>query len=99
MSPQPQEKKLRILVINDREITIVGITDFKQDNNEEGDFIIVENAKCIMRRGTYKHLQDLAKQGPTKSTILGEGADIKVSLKSVIVYFDCMMVNWPEFSL
>jgi len=81
---------LRILVSDDRGLCIVGHCDI----NCDGDWITINDGRCIIRWGTDKHLAQLAARGPMENTVLGfehihEFAKIHVGLS-----IPCIEEKW-----
>ncbi len=77
-------KKKMIVICDNRGLTMVGDVDL----NADGEWITIENAQCIIRWGTTKHLAELV-NGRTGKTILGDKQDFICRKTNVIGAYFC----------
>lgn len=58
------------------------------DVSQVGDELVIENCKNIRRWGTSGGLGQLAKSGPTSSTVLDDYGTVRVHVLSVVLRLD-----------
>lgn len=91
MSEDLEDKGYRIVVV-DRGFVFVGFV------REAHNCIHVLNARNIRKWGTTQGLAQLAKDGPTKETILDPEMDIEIPHRAVIFTIKTIMKLWPDQS-
>lgn len=74
-----------IIIVDNRGLTFVGDVDW----DAGGDDVLIKDAQCVIRWGTTKHLAELAKNGPTDGTKLGEKHDFYARRQHVIGRYLC----------
>ena len=83
----PQAEPLRIVVAQ-RGWVFVGRV------SQDGDSVVISDAKCIRRWGTQKGLGQLAANGPQSSTILDETGTVRMHALSIVAQIDCAEEKW-----
>lgn len=77
-------QRMRIVICDNRGLTFIGKCD-----PTEGDNIVIEDARCIIRWGTTKHLAELANNGrPLDGTKLGSKRTVTVRRDNIIAWYD-----------
>jgi hypothetical protein len=66
------------------------------DIKKEGDTNKVENAKVIRRWGTTKGLGEIAKNGPTSSTVLDDAGTVQFHQNQLIFTIDTDEKLWNK---
>lgn len=61
---------------------------------EDGDTVILTNARCIRRWGTTKGLGEIAVNGPTPKTVLDDAGTVRVHLLAVVHTLDVNDDAW-----
>jgi len=84
-----QENKLQIAVL-DRGFVYVG--QVRQD----GDFLVIEQAKNVRRWGTSRGLGQLATEGPQPNTTLDPVGTVRAPVRACIHLIDCQVDKWPS---
>lgn len=64
--------------------------------SQDGDEVVVSEAKCIRRWGTQKGLGQLAANGPQSSTILDETGTVRLHALAIVAQIDCAEEKWPQ---
>ena len=77
-------KQKMIVICDNRGLTMVGDVNLRS----EDDWITIENARCVLRWGTTKHLAELV-NGPTKNTVLGYKQDFICNKANVVGAYFC----------
>jgi hypothetical protein len=67
---------------------------FVGDVERSGDDVTVTNAQCIRRWGTTKGLGQIAKSGPTKTTVLDDMGTVRLHTLAVVAAIDCEESKW-----
>jgi len=67
---------------------------FVGDVERSGDDVTITNAQCIRRWGTTKGLGELAKNGPTKNTILDDMGTVRLHALAVVASLDVEVASW-----
>lgn len=70
------------IVVLDRGFVYVGTVFI------DGDFMRIENAKCIRKWGTTKGLGQL-RNGPTSDTVMDDAGEVLAPMKSLIHFIEC----------
>jgi hypothetical protein len=70
------------IVVLDRGFIYVG------DVTVDGDFLRIENAKCIRKWGTSKGLGQL-RNGPTPDTVLDDAGEVVAPMRALIHFVSC----------
>ena len=67
---------------------------FIGDVERSGDDVTITDAKCIRRWGTTKGLGEIAKSGPTKSTVLDDMGTVRLHALAVVASLDVEAAKW-----
>ena len=67
---------------------------FVGDVEKSGDDVTINNAQCIRRWGTTKGLGEIAKNGPTSSTVLDDMGTVRMHALAVVASLDCEASKW-----
>ena len=67
---------------------------FVGDVEKSGDDVTINNAQCIRRWGTTKGLGEIAKNGPTSSTVLDDMGTVRLHALAVVASLDCEASKW-----
>ena len=78
-------ERMRIAIVDNRGLTFVG----RMSLNGNSEWITIHDARCVIYWGTTKHLAQLAADGPTDKTRLGQTRDVIVSARSIVAVYDC----------
>jgi hypothetical protein len=57
--------------------------------SEDGDYIVIKNARCIRFWGTTKGLGEIAMNGPTEATRMDYAGTVVVPKRAVIHFIAC----------
>jgi hypothetical protein len=76
------------IVILDRGFVFVGAVA------QDGDWLVISDAKNVRRWGTTKGLGELAASGPLSKTILDPAGIVRAPLRAVIGTIDCEPSKW-----
>ena len=76
------------IVIADRGFIWVGKVTLKPD------MVLIRDAKQVRRWGTTQGLGEIAKGGPTRSTILDPAGTVQLPLRAVIAFVECKESAW-----
>jgi len=68
---------------------------FVGDVSQEGEQVTINNAKCIRRWGTTKGLGEIAKNGPTSSTVLDDMGTVRLHSLAVVASIEVEAGKWP----
>jgi hypothetical protein len=82
-------KKTQIAVL-DRGFVYVGNVE------QEGDFLVIENAKNVRRWGTTAGLGQLANEGPQQNTRLDPAGTVRAPIRACIHLIDCNPAKWTN---
>ena len=88
--PQNEENSPVKIVILQRGWVFVG------NYSEQGDYGILENAKCIGAWGTTRGLGEIALAGPTESTKLDPHGKVRFHALTTIALIDCENKKWQS---
>jgi hypothetical protein len=61
---------------------------------EEGDRVVLTNARCIRRWGTTKGLGEIAEGGPTEKTVLDPAGTVRIHVLAVVATLDANEEAW-----
>ena len=67
---------------------------FVGDVEKSGDDVTINNAQCIRRWATTKGLGEIAKNGPTSSTVLDDMGTVRMHALAVVASLDCEASKW-----
>jgi len=67
---------------------------FVGEVSEEGDKVVIKNAKNIRRWGTTKGLGEIAMGGPTEHTVLDEMGTVTLHALTIVARIDCDSGKW-----
>ena len=67
---------------------------FIGDVERSGDDVTITDAKCIRRWGTTKGLGEIAKSGPSKSTVLDDMGTVRLHALAVVASLDVEAAKW-----
>jgi len=76
------------IVVADRGWVFVG------DVEHDGVWCRIRNARNIRRWGTERGLGQIAKDGPTESTVLDDYGDVQIPAHAVVVVIDAERTKW-----
>ena len=76
------------IVILDRGFVYVG------DVVQDGDWLVISNARNVRRWGTKKGLGELAACGPLPQTVLDPAGVVRAPVRAVIGTIDCEPSKW-----
>lgn len=82
--PQGQTK----IVVLDRGFVVVG------NVTHDGNYVVIDNAACVVAWGTTKGLGQLATDGPTAKTVLNPQPRTRVHERQVVQLIDCEATKW-----
>ena len=67
---------------------------FVGDVSRDGDDVTINNAQCVRRWGTTKGLGEIAKNGPTESTVLDDFGTVRLHALGIVASLDCEATKW-----
>lgn len=78
------------IVVLDRGFVVVGRV------THEGDYVVINDCKCVRRWGTTKGLGELASKGPLANTTLDPQPRTTVHELQVVQIIDCEADAWKQ---
>jgi hypothetical protein len=67
---------------------------FVGDVARDGDDVTISNAQNVRRWGTTKGLGEIAKNGPTPSTVLDDFGTVHLHALAIVAALDCEATKW-----
>ena len=67
---------------------------FVGDVERSGDDVTINNAQCIRRWGTTRGLGEIAKNGPTSTTVIDDMGTVRLHALGVVASLDCEASKW-----
>jgi hypothetical protein len=62
--------------------------------SEEGESVVLNDAKIVRRWGTNKGLGQLAQEGKQPNTVLDEAGTVRVHKLATVAVLDCNQEKW-----
>ena len=87
----PTEQKMRILIVDNRGLTLVGQCSL----GGSSEWIRVFDARCIIYWGTTQHLAELV-DGPTSKTRFGKSETVIIRRENIVAVYDCNKGGWKD---
>jgi hypothetical protein len=67
---------------------------FVGDVTRDGDDVTISNAQNVRRWGTTKGLGEIAKNGPSPSTVLDDFGTVRLHVLAIVAALDCEATKW-----
>jgi hypothetical protein len=67
---------------------------FVGDVSRDGDDVTIANAQNVRRWGTTKGLGEIAKNGPTSTTVLDDFGTVRLHALAIVAALDCEASKW-----